>query len=77
MTQLFQSNCRRGHLLMVNLMDINLEAKLWAWLKEEHNDIYWDIEMQQGGTISVAHNLITFSGDNGIYELEKCIAYTI
>ena len=38
MTKLFQSNCRQGHLVMVNMMDENLEAKLWVWLKEEHNE---------------------------------------
>ena len=40
MTKLFQSNCRAGHLVMVNMMDENIEEKLWVWLEQEHNDIY-------------------------------------
>ncbi len=77
MTKLFQSNCRRGHLVMVNMMDDNLEDKLWTWLKEEHNDIYWDIEMHEGGKVRVYKDSITFTGDNGIYELDECRVATI
>ena len=77
MTKLFQSNCRQGHLVMVNMMDENLEDKLWVWLKEEHNDIYWDIEMHEGGSIRIEHDTIQFSGDNGIFTLEAVETETI
>ena len=77
MTKLFQSNCRAGHLVMVDIAADNIEEKLWVWLEQKHNDIYWDIEMQEGGKVRVYKDSITFSGDNGIYELDECKVATI
>tara|TARA_R100000935_G_scaffold32482_1_gene53014 strand:+ start:6100 stop:6333 length:234 start_codon:yes stop_codon:yes gene_type:complete len=77
MTKLFQSNCRQGHLIMVDMDMADLEERLWVWLEEKHNEVYWDIEMHEGGSVKVTPSLITFSGDNGIYELEECVVDNI
>jgi hypothetical protein len=44
--------------------------RLATWLEEKQPDIFWDIEFHEGGSISVTPDCITFSGDNGIFELE-------
>ena len=77
MTKLFQSNCRAGHLVMVDMAADNIEEKLWDWLEFNHNDIYLDIELWEGGKVRVYKDSITFSGDNGIYELDECKVETI
>ena len=77
MTKLFQANNRQGQLVMVNTTQNNLEDKLWVWLMERHNPIFWDLEMHEGGKITIEDSVITFKGDNGILELEECVVESI
>lgn len=75
---LFQSTTGRHHtLLMVDLKQSNLEEKLWEWARWSHSDMFWDIEMQEGGSIKIDEDTITFSGDNGIFTLEAIEVQTI
>ena len=75
MKTLFQSQDRQGFLINIDLEQSFLKETLWVWLEEKHNDIFWDIEMQEGGSIRLdtgdrfTGSSITFSGDNGIFEL--------
>tara|TARA_R100000935_G_scaffold50784_1_gene76871 strand:- start:593 stop:841 length:249 start_codon:yes stop_codon:yes gene_type:complete len=76
MTKLFQSQNKEGFLININVNQSYLKEVLWAWLEENHNDIYWDIEMHEGGSIETNFDglnggFITFRGDNGIFELEE------
>ena len=76
MKTLFQSQDRQGFLVLIDIEQSFLKEVLWNWLEEKHNDIFWDIEMHEGGSISLAlendEKRITFSGDNGIFELIEC-----
>tara|TARA_R110002126_G_C10236677_1_gene480623 strand:- start:41 stop:286 length:246 start_codon:yes stop_codon:yes gene_type:complete len=81
MKTLFQSQDRQGFLVLIDIEQSFLKEVLWNWLEEKHNDIFWDIEMHEGGSISLAlendEKRITFSGDNGIFELIECETETI
>jgi|TARA_R110000824_G_scaffold67353_6_gene174382 hypothetical protein len=80
MTTLFQAENRQGFLVNIDINKPNLENLLWDWLKEKHSEIYWDIEMNEGGKVTIGFDsgniskgkCITFSGDNGIFELVEC-----
>ncbi len=81
MTKLYQMQGRGGRLVQVNLNQENIKEKLYYWLKEMHNEIFWDIEMQEGGRVELYNridgNLIIFYGDNGIFEMEEVITQTV
>ena len=81
MTTLFQMQNRQGNLVNINLNQKNIEDKLFNWLEEKHNDIFWDIEMMEGGNVRIEKwtrgTTIVFSGDNGIFELEEVEIETI
>ena len=81
MKTLFQSQHRQGLLVMINTEQSFLKEMLWNWLEEKHNDIFWDIEMHEGGSIRLNlennEKCITFSGDNGIFELIECETETL
>jgi|TARA_R110000787_G_scaffold218674_1_gene327368 hypothetical protein len=78
MKTLFQAENRQGFLINIDLDQSFLKEVLWNWLKENHSDIYWDIEMNEGGSIKLeidtntSPKCITFSGDNGVFELVEC-----
>jgi len=75
---LFQSTTGRQNILLaVDLTQEDLETKLWNWLEEKHNEIFWDIEMHEGGEIRFQHDEIIFSGDNGIFVFEAVEIETI
>ncbi len=44
--------------------------RLEIWLEEKQPEIFWDIEFHEGGSIDITPDCITFSGDNGIFQLE-------
>ena len=83
MKQLFQTQNRQGTLVQINIFEPGIKDKLWKWLENEHNEIFWDIEMHEGGSIIIQRDVrklnssITFMGDNGIFELEQVAAETI
>lgn len=75
---LFQSTTGRQNILVsIDLNQSNLEDKLWNWLEQKHNEIFWDIEMHEGGAIRIEADTIEFSGDNGIFTLEAVETETI
>ena len=83
MKQLFQTQNRQGTLVQINIFEPGIKDKLWNWLENEHNEIFWDIEMYEGGSIIIQRDVrklnssITFMGDNGIFELEQVDVETI
>lgn len=81
MTKVYQMQGRSGRLVQVDLNQENIKEKLYNWLKEKHNEIFWDIEMHEGGSVEIYNgvdgDLITFSGDNGIFEMEEVIIQTV
>lgn len=75
---LFQSTTGRQNILVsIDLNQAQLEDKLWNWLQEKHTEIFWDIEMLEGGLIRIDEDTIEFSGDNGIFSLEAIETETI
>ena len=75
---LFQSTTGRQNILVsIDLGQSNLENKLWSWLEEKHNEIFWDIEMHEGGNIIIDKDEIIFSGDNGIFTFDAVETETI
>ena len=81
MTKVYQMQGRGGRLVQVNLNQENIKEKLYNWLKERHNEIFWDLEMHEGGSVNITKYkegiTITFSGDNGILEMEEVIIQTV
>lgn len=71
--KLFKTN---EGLLSVDLLDDSLEEKLLSWLEENHWEMWADLEMWEGG-VACLNDFgddsfsITFSGDNGIWEMEE------
>lgn len=47
--------------------------ELLIWLEEFHEDIFFEIEIWQGGSVTIEEDSITFKGDNGLFILEKII----
>lgn len=75
---LFQSTTGRQNILVsIDLNQSELEDKLWNWLEQKHNEIFWDIEMHEGGSIKIDEDTIEFSGDNGIFTFEAVDTETI
>jgi len=75
---LFQSTTGIQNILVsIELNQSNLEDKLWNWLEEKHSEIFWDIELHNGGCISINKDEIIFSGDNGIFRFDVVEAETI
>lgn len=75
---LFQSTTGRHDILVtIDLNQEQLEDKLWAWIEQKHSEIFWDIEMHEGGSIRVDADSIEFSGDNGIFTLEAVETETV
>jgi hypothetical protein len=75
---LFQSTSGRQNILVaVDLDNENVESNLWSWLEEKHNQIFWDIEMHEGGSIRIQQDEIIFSGDNGIFVFEAVEIETV
>jgi hypothetical protein len=75
---LFQSTTGRQNILVsIDLSQSDLENKLWNWLEEKHNEIFWDIEMHEGGNIIIDKDEIIFSGDNGIFTFDAVETETI
>lgn len=83
--KLFQSQNRQGFLVQIDMSQIsnnkNGEEKLLFWLEENHNQIFWDIEAHDGGSVRIDDctdgSRIVFSGDNGIFELHEIQVETI
>jgi len=46
---------------------------LYNWLRDKHEHIFWDIELHTTGPegISISGADIMFSGDNGVFILER------
>lgn len=80
MKTLFQMQGRSGRLVQVDLNQKNVDDKLYFWLKENYNEIFWDLEMLEG-SVNIYKGTdgftITFSGDNGIFEMEEVIVQTV
>lgn len=81
MRTLFQMQGRSGRLVQIDLNQKNIDQKLFNWLEEKHNEIFWDLEMHEGGSVNITKYTegftITFKGDNGIFEMEEVIVQTI
>ena len=75
MKTLFQSQNRQGFLVLIDIHQPNIEEVLWDWLEFNHNDIYLDIELWEGGRVTLENysdgKRVQFSGDNGIFTLEQ------
>ena len=77
--KLFQSQDKQGFLVTLDVEDLKkdkyADAVLIHWLYENHNEIYWDIELQENGSVNLEQYTdgfkIVFSGDNGIFILEE------
>lgn len=77
---LFQSKTgKQGILVQVNFnqSDTDLGLKLWNWFKKEHNQFFCDIEMNEGGKMSINKSRINFIGRKGIFTLEAVETATI
>ena len=75
---LFQSTTGRQNILVsIELNQSSLEDKLCNWLEEKHSEIFWEIEMHNGGHVVINKDEIIFSGDNGIFTFEAVEAETI
>jgi hypothetical protein len=75
MKTLFQSQDRKGFLVLIDTEQPNLESVLYDWLEDKHHDVYYDIELWEGGQVKLENysdgKTIQFSGDNGIFTLEE------
>lgn len=77
--KLFQSQDKQGFLVTLDVEDLKndkyADAVLINWLYENHNEIYWDIELQENGSVNLEQYTdgfkIVFSGDNGLFILEE------
>ena len=77
---LFQSSTGRQNILVsinLNQDKADLGTKLWNWLEEKHNEIFWDIEMHECGKVFINKDEIIFSGDNGIFTFDAVETETI
>jgi len=66
------TNREKGILIEVDLRN-GFKERLTNWLETEHEDIFWDIELHEGGNVTVDFcdtPKIVFTGDNGIFSLE-------
>ena len=77
--KLFQSQDKQGFLVTLDVEDLKndkyADAVLINWLYKNHNEIYWDIELQENGSVNLEEYTdgfkIVFSGDNGLFILEE------
>jgi hypothetical protein len=84
---LFQSSGRQELLVSIDSTqsDKDLKEKLWNWIEVKHSEIFWDIEMFEGGRIALFRSTqddndlmsIEFWGDNGVFTLEAVETETI
>lgn len=78
--KLFKSTSGRQEIILavdLNQNELDLKDKLWNWLREKHSDIFWDIEMHEGGWVAIQGDEISFWGDNGLFSLEAADVETI
>lgn len=78
--KLFKSTSGRQEIILgldLNQNELELKDKLWNWLREKHSDIFWDIEMHEGGRVEIHGDEISFWGDNGLFSLESVHIETI
>ena len=77
MKTIFQSHRHPEVIIKVDLTDVNIKAKLFAWFNFKHNDLFYELCMWEGGDVDICDNYtdgltrITFSGDNGLLELTE------
>ncbi len=83
MVKLFKANGKDGDIFVNvklkrtnNVLEIVNPNELIDWLNFNYDEIYWDIELQEGGSVSIREcrwdgDLITFKGDNGIWEMKE------
>ncbi len=65
------SNFEKNVIIEIDLSKQNKELLLMAWLLTYHEDIYYDIEAHEGGGVEISEGEIYFSGDNGVFILER------
>ena len=73
-TTRFYQNANKGVTLALETSNIESPAvaqQLAMHLQDQYEDIYWDIEMHEGGHVLVSEEEITFSGDNGVFVLDR------
>jgi len=75
MTMLF-GNIEKEVFLEVQTDRLNVfltESRLHDWLRDNHEDIFWDIELHEKGLDGVhfSGDEILFSGDNGLFTLNR------
>ena len=84
--KLFQAFSREGFLVQLDISKLKMceswsKDVLMKWLETNHNEIFWDIEAHEGGSVQVSGrdgNIeITFRGDNGLFTLCEIEAETI
>jgi hypothetical protein len=78
--KIFKSTLGRQEIILsvnLNQNELELKEKLWNWISEKHSDIFWDIEMHEGGRVEIHSDEISFWGDNGIFRLELTNVETI
>jgi len=69
-TDLTFANLDKGVIVSVNLGD-GYEDRLVDWLSNNHESIFSDLDYHEGGSVSVSPEEIVFSGDNGIFILDR------
>ena len=77
--KLFQAQGRQGFLVALDIEDFKddryAEEKLINWLKNNHDEIYWDIELHENGTVHLEEFedgcQIVFTGDNNSFYLTE------
>lgn len=76
---LFQDTSNQNILLNVDmsLSATELHDSLWKWLEFQHVNIYYHIELYEGGSISIENDTIVFMGDNGMFELNAISVETL
>ena len=71
MKTIFQSQRHPEVIIKVDLTDVNIKAKLFAWFNFKHNKLFNELCMWEGGEVDITEwGDIRLSGDNGILDLE-------
>jgi hypothetical protein len=58
MKTIFQSQRHPEVIIKVDLTDVNIKAKLFAWFNFKHNELFNELGMWEGGEVDIWHELV-------------------
>ena len=70
------ADMNKGVIINVDLSN-GYKDRLVNWLSTEHKDIFSTLDYHEGGDVSVSEDEIVFSGDNGIFIMDRINIKTI